>query len=128
MKVNDKDVLTKVYSSGEEAKYITGRVYPEIKLIRLICGQPLLYIHFSTSNGYNAGGWVYMYESGELLQLLDTQSLVERYAVSYPDAWRIWESLDSVTENTLVFSVGSFSTDSTEYNCEFVNGVLVLEN
>ena len=69
-----------------------------------------------------------MYESGELLQLLDTQSLVERYAVSYPDAWRIWESLDSVTENTLVFSVGSFSTDSIEYNCEFVNGVLELEN
>ena len=126
VKVKGKTVLKKTYNPGSDANLITNRVYPQVKLIKLKAKKPLLYIHFSTCNGYYAGGWVYHYKSKKMKLLLKTEKLTQDYATKHPSAWRCYEILKSANGNDISFDIGSMAeSTSVTYRYRYKKGKLI---
>lgn len=120
----------KVYVNGRKrlttVKHWDVRgAYSEVKLIRPKSGKPLLYVHYSTVNGYYAGGWVYRCAGSTYKCLLKTQKLVNAYAKSHPSAWRSFEYLKAVQGNKLKLTVGSMASAKTvTYTYRYKGGKL----
>lgn len=123
VKVNGEVVLTKKYSEGIVESDPATKGYPQIKYVRLSNKKPLLYLHFSTYNGYYAGGWVYQYASPEMELLLLTSILTDR--LYEQGSLRPAESLDSVSGNDLIFKISDFEGRLEKYRFRYKNGELV---
>lgn len=118
--VNGKRVLRTVKSWDERG------MYPQVKLITLKNGKSLLYVHYSTVNGYYAGGWVYAFGTDSLTRIFKTEKLVNAFSSANPDAWRCYEMLSAVKANQLVFKVGSTTTNAAaKYRYRYKGGKLV---
>ena len=125
VRVNGKNSLTKTYYEGPDAGNSVLRAYPQVVLIRLKNKKPFLYIHFSTYNGYYAGGWVYRYKSKKLQQIVDTSTLVRKYTSAVPNTWRAYEILSKVSGNQVWFTIGSTSTGASKtYKLKYKSGKL----
>ena len=125
VRVNGKNCLTKTYYEGPDVNNSVLRAYPQVVLFRLKNKKPFLYIHFSTYNGYYAGGWVYRYKSKKLQQIVATSTLIQKYMAANPNTWRAYEILSKVSGNQVWFTIGSTSTDTSKtYKLKYKSGKL----
>ena len=111
----------KKYATTPDSREPFG-IYPQVKLVNLALGSSILYVHYSTSNAYYAGGWLYNCSAKGIRKILDTSVITSDYAKKHPDAYRVYETFSSVSVNDFKFETGSFTTDPSTYTYRYKGG------